>query len=236
MTIKIILLAGWSQAGKDTAADYLVEKYGFKKFAFADAPKVAVAAKYNFPIGWTKTQEGKALQVHTENGLRTVRDLIIEYANSERAKNPYAWAEVTANEIKEVVANGNVTADINGDIHLVISDWRLIDELIGLQRELVSLKPNIYPILIKRDGQIISPVPDKTEYSLLGFPFYRTIRNTFATYIPFYPPLSEDRLNNYLKSQQDEFIHNIKSNLVGLLPPLTLEQEKNRILSIANST
>ena len=231
MTVKILLLAGWSQAGKDTAADFLVEKYGYKKLAFADAPKIAVATKYNFPLSWTKTQEGKALQVQTENGLRTVRDLIIEYANAERAKNPYAWAEVTANEIKWAIAKEAVQADINGDIHFVISDWRLVDELIGLQRELISMKPHIYPIQIKRVGQIISPVPDKTEYSLLGFPFYRVIENTFPINLPkFYPPFSEDRLNNYFQTQRDGFIQNIKTALGGILTPFTLEQAKKMAL------
>jgi hypothetical protein len=191
--IQILLLAGWSESGKDTAADYLVEKYGYKKFAFADAPKIAVANKYNFPLGWTKSQEGKALQVQTENGLRTVRDLIIEYANSERAKNPYAWAEVTANEIKDAVNSGHT--------HFVISDWRLIDELIGLKCELSVLKAVILPIRIQRDDQIISPVADKTEYSLLGFPFYIIILNPSDKY----------------------FFHNIVRNLYNILPTRIIE-------------
>ena len=33
----LIGVTGYAQAGKDTVADYLVEEYGFTKFAFADA-------------------------------------------------------------------------------------------------------------------------------------------------------------------------------------------------------
>ena len=168
------MLAGWSQSGKDTTADFLVQKYGFKKFAFADAPKRSVSTRYNFPYEWTLTQEGKSFIVQTEKGVNTVRDLIIEYANTERTKNPFAWAEVIAEEIKNAITKGQAK--------FVISDWRLIDELTGLQRELVTFKPQILPIQIRRPDQLVSPVTDRTEYSLLGFPFYLILENTMDTY------------------------------------------------------
>jgi hypothetical protein len=185
----IFLLSGWSHSGKDTAADFICKTYGFKKFAFADAPKVAVAEKYNFPFGWTQTQDGKRLEVQTPSGTHTVRDLIIEYANSERTKNPFAWAEVVANQIRQSIASGQR--------RFIISDWRLIDELIGLQKELYDIKPIIYPIQIIRQGQIISPVANRTEYDLLGFPFHIRLENSgdhsFFTNIgrTLYPLLTE---------------------------------------------
>ena len=167
----IILLSGWSQAGKDTAADLLVNIYGFQKFAFAEEPKIATAQKYNFPLQWTMTQPGKALEIRTENGqLRTVRDLVIEYANAERAKNPHVWASSIANKIKESCKGKQKK--------FVISDWRFIDELVGLQKALQNISPAIYPIQIRRPSQLVSPVADNTEYALLGFPFYMTIKNT----------------------------------------------------------
>jgi hypothetical protein len=165
----IFLLSGWSQSGKDTAADFMCKRYALKKFAFADAPKVAVAEKYDFPFGWTQTQDGKQLTIQTDTGMRTVRELIIEYANSERTKNPFAWAEVVAKQIRK-----NIVA---GQTKFVISDWRFIDELVGLQKELYDYKPIIYTVQIIRNSQIISPVPDKTEYELLGFPFYIRLEN-----------------------------------------------------------
>ena len=168
--IKIILLAGWSRSGKDTAADYLCNIHHMKKFAFADAPKIAVAEKYNFPLAWTKTQDGKSLEIQTDSGKHTVRELIIEYAMCERAKNSFAWAEVVAKQIRQSITEGYT--------QFVISDWRFLDELIGLQKELYSIKPVIYTVRITRNGQIISPVADKTEYGLLGFPFWIHIFNS----------------------------------------------------------
>ena len=177
--IKIVLLAGWSRSGKDTAADFLSNLHDMKKLAFADAPKIAVAEKYNFPLAWTKTQDGKSLEIQTDSGKHTVRELIIEYAMSERAKNPFSWAEVVAKQISQSIAEGYTK--------FVISDWRFLDELIGLQRELYSIKPAIYTVRITRVGQIISPVADKSEYGLLGFPFWIHIFNpgdsTFFDYI-----------------------------------------------------
>jgi len=167
--LTIFLLSGWSCSGKDTAADFICKTYGLKKFAFADAPKVAVAEKYNFPFGWTHTQDGKQLKIQTDTGMRTVRELIIDYANSERTKNPFAWAEVIAQQIRQSLTTGHTK--------FVISDWRFIDELTGLQRELYDLKPIIYPVQIVRPTQIISPVPDKTEYELIGFPFHIRLEN-----------------------------------------------------------
>lgn len=193
MTLQILLIAGWSESGKDTAADFLIENYGYTKLAFAEAPKLAVSAKYNFPLAWTNTQEGKSLTIQTDHGLQTVRNLIIEYANAERSKNPFAWAEVIANQIKEAYTKGRT--------HFVVSDWRLIDELIGLQRELASLNPMIIPIKLQREGQIISPVADSTEYSLLGFPFYASIPNPSSHF----------------------FFNNIVRYLYTILPPRRIE-------------
>jgi hypothetical protein len=169
VTMQIILLSGWSQAGKDTAADLLVKVYGYQKFAFAEVPKIATAEKYNFPPEWAFTQEGKNLEIQTDKGLRKVRDLVIEYANGERKNNPQVWGEVIAKKIRESY-KGKQTK-------FVISDWRFIDELVGLQKALYEFSPSIYPIQIRRSGQLISPVADNSEYSLLGFPFYMTIMN-----------------------------------------------------------
>lgn len=164
----IILLSGWSQSGKDTAADFLVTRYGFQKFALADEPKLVISEKYNFPLEWTMTQEGKTQEIWTEKGMRQVRDVIIEYANGERIKNPRIWSEIIAQKINRC---SNICKKF------VISDWRFIDELIGLQKALHGISPIIYPIQIRRPSQLVSPVSDNTEYALLGFPFYMTIQN-----------------------------------------------------------
>jgi len=45
----VIGLTGRKGAGKDTAAQYFVEKYGFTKVAYADVLKEAAAALFNVP-------------------------------------------------------------------------------------------------------------------------------------------------------------------------------------------
>lgn len=47
--MKIIMVSGWKRSGKDTAAQYLVEKYGFKRVAFADLLKDMVSKEYEVP-------------------------------------------------------------------------------------------------------------------------------------------------------------------------------------------
>ena len=163
--MKIFLIAGWSGAGKDTAADFLVKEHNFTKFAFADAAKQATSEEYGFPISWTKTQEGKKETITLDtNTTLSVRELIIKYANTQRENNPYIWAEDVAKKIK----NSNSK-------NIVISDWRFLDELIGLQRSLPEA--TLIPLQIVSRGQYISPIADATEYGLLGFPFSLIIEN-----------------------------------------------------------
>jgi cytidylate kinase len=42
----IVAVSGWKGSGKDTAAKILVEKYGFRRVAFADVLKDMVADQY----------------------------------------------------------------------------------------------------------------------------------------------------------------------------------------------
>jgi hypothetical protein len=166
---RIFLLNGWSKSGKDTCADYLVEAHGFRKFSFAEAAKIQASNEYNFPYELTQTQEGKDTFLPEHN--KTVRQVIIEYANAMRAKSPDIWAQIIA---KEILSHKQSAIE---PINFVISDWRLLDELLSLQREFYNQNIMIIPIHIIRPSQLISPVPDPTEYSLLGFPFKYIIMN-----------------------------------------------------------
>lgn len=48
----VIAVSGWKQSGKDLSANFLVNKYGFKRLAFADALKVNVSQQYDIPLEW----------------------------------------------------------------------------------------------------------------------------------------------------------------------------------------
>ena len=47
--MKIVALSGWKGSGKDTLANYLVDRYGFKRLAFADPLKDMVSEEYGIP-------------------------------------------------------------------------------------------------------------------------------------------------------------------------------------------
>ena len=152
----IILLSGWAESGKDTCADYLASK-GYKRLAFADALKKKCAQNTKFSLELTQTHEGKSSIFRD----RTIRQHLIDYANIELKKNTYAFVE-------DVVIN----IEFHHYEKIVISDWRRMDELIGLQKFLPTAK--ITPIHIQR--HLVSPVADTTEY-VLSFPFRYRIEN-----------------------------------------------------------
>jgi hypothetical protein len=45
--MNVVALSGWKGSGKDLVAEYLVEKYGFKRVAFADPLKNTVSIQFN---------------------------------------------------------------------------------------------------------------------------------------------------------------------------------------------
>jgi deoxynucleotide monophosphate kinase-like protein len=47
--MKVIAISGWKGSGKDTAANYLIEKKNYLRVAFADPLKDMVATTYNIP-------------------------------------------------------------------------------------------------------------------------------------------------------------------------------------------
>jgi hypothetical protein len=170
----IILLSGWAESGKDTCADYLSKK-GYKRLAFADVLKKKCAADTKFPYELTQTHEGKSSIFRD----RSVRQHLIDYANIELKKNTYAFVE-------DVVIN----IEFHGYEKVVISDWRRMDELIGLQKFLPNAK--ITPIHIQR--HLVSPIADSTEYQL-SFPFRYRIEN-YGSLEDFYEAI--DKVYNSL--------------------------------------
>lgn len=59
--IKVIILTGFAKSGKDTSCDYLAQKYGYKRIAFADMLKEMVAEQYKIPLEYLHKQEYKEM-------------------------------------------------------------------------------------------------------------------------------------------------------------------------------
>ena len=159
--MKFIFLSGFSGSGKDTVADQFV-LMGYVKYAFAQPIKENVANVLSIPVEWCSSQEKKATH-KTMNGM-TLREYIIDVAERERKKDPEVWAKRVAQQIKYSTAK-----------QVVFSDWRNLHELFCIQKSFPGAE--FVCVRIKRSEQYISPVPDLTEYSLLGFPFQYIIEN-----------------------------------------------------------
>lgn len=163
----IVLIAGWSHAGKDSVAKILVESYDFQKLAFADPIKHQVAHDLEIPLEWCYDQEKKASPLPGGAG-RTLRDELIRVGETAREKDKGVWARAVGEKIQRAIAKGKQK--------FVISDWRHLEELLALQKAVPTAC--LLPTRVERPSQILSPVPDKTEYGLLGFPFFTVFHNT----------------------------------------------------------
>lgn len=163
----VLLISGWAHSGKDTVAKILVESYDFQKYAFADAIKQQVAKDHDIPLEWCYDQERKS-QPLTEGSSKSLRDELIRVGEEGRSIHRGFWAEQIANKMKKSIQRGKRK--------FVISDWRNLDELFTLQKELAGA--TIVPLRIERPSQLVSPVPDATEYGLLGFPYWKILTNS----------------------------------------------------------
>ena len=166
--MKILLLAGWSSAGKDTLGARLVAEHDFVRFAFADSVKDKAAKIYGFERRLADTEEGKRTVLEHVAPHFTVRDALIRYGENEKvAHGKGIWAERLAEKIL------SLAEDLSGH-PLVITDWRFPEELVEIQRILGPRGAEIIPLRVVRASQRISPVASLTEYALCGFPMPTT--------------------------------------------------------------
>lgn len=131
----ILLLTGYSGAGKDTVGDYLTSNYNFKRYAFADVLKKRFSLKYNLPTYLLASQSGKKEIVNINNTNKSIREHLIDYAQYKRSKDPDIWANLLLYQIQ-----------FNNPKLVCITDWRQLNELTVLKNNLPNYK--IYTIKI----------------------------------------------------------------------------------------
>lgn len=123
-----IALTGWAGAGKTTVAQYLEQKYGYKKISFADGIK-DIAMRYFFM---------------SEKDRR----LLQQIGEKMREIDPDVWVKYTLHRVEYIELDSSV----------VIDDLRRMNEFEGLQREgfiviRIEADEDIrIDRLIKRDG------------------------------------------------------------------------------------
>jgi hypothetical protein len=153
--------------GKDSCANYLVEKYNFKKLAFAD--KI-----YDIAYGLFKMEEKD-------------RHLLQLVGEKLREIDPYCWINDTYKRAEEYIQQGK---------NVIISDCRKVEELeTGLNKgyipiRVVSDKYKAIERLYKRDGFCDETLLDNSvEIGTRGIPMLEIYNN--GTFGELYQEIDE---------------------------------------------
>ena len=149
---QILLVSGYAGSGKDAVASLLMEEFGFSRFAFADALKGLVSAKSGIPATIFHSAQ-KDTVIPLASPPRTYRDLLLEVAKEERAKDLDVFSRIVVSEIEESTWR-----------RFVISDWRYKREESFLRSALDPAEYTIQRVRIKRTS--VTPSPDLTEHDL----------------------------------------------------------------------
>lgn len=181
MLNRVIALSGWKGSGKDSVANYLVEKFGYIKKSFAARLKDLVSDTYRVPREDLDHPERKEMPLHNlpvistdpftdsihtllqtelKSGYWTPRALCILEGSIKRSVYPNHWVQTVAMEIM-----------IDPFSKYVISDLRYQSEADTLK----ILLPEIQLIRISRFDSI--ETLDPSERNLDTFNFDQTINN-----------------------------------------------------------
>ena len=157
----IILLRGYSGAGKDTVGSMLVSKHGFRRFAFADGLKQMIALEYGCSLATLHSPEGKK-EICAETG-ETWREVMIRVALEAKHLDPDVFAGLCATEIRMAKPD-----------RAVITDWRFPNERDVLKRAFPGAR--FVTVEVRRHDE--SPVDDESEHALADLWPDFTIDNT----------------------------------------------------------
>ena len=138
-----MFFAGYGRAGKDTATDYVVKKYGTDKLAFADGVRDRAAEENRF----FKELDGTYLQIIERLGYeeakthQCIRDYLVEIGEGSRQKyGELVWIDML-NEKAERRSDGGLS------LSLSVPDCRYSNE-----EKYGRRRGNFILIRIKRKG------------------------------------------------------------------------------------
>jgi hemerythrin len=170
-----IFISGEIKSGKDTVGNYIVNTYKYKRYAFADEMKNQVSKIFKIERSLLDTHEGKnqiinstssvePTQLVKNDNIRTVRDVLIEYANMKRGENINYWVEYLKDKIIQ-----------DDSSHIVITDWRFLNEYETMKK--LFTNSVFITINIKRKNNINLYSTCISETSLKDFQFDHIINN-----------------------------------------------------------
>jgi hypothetical protein len=200
----IISLSGLPRCGKDTAADFLVDYYGFVRIGFADRLR-EVCAALNPIVGWTETIGQCSCACHNYAGVHHVApccyptvggpvcwvDAFAQEGGYDGAKTKYPEVRrllrFMGTEVVRDMINPNywvdyVLAQIREHEHVVIPDTRFKNEAFALRAN-GAIMVNVS----RPDGE--EAPAHRSDVDLADFIFDRDVPNT-GTLADFYDTLT----------------------------------------------
>lgn len=114
----LICVVGRRRSGKDTFSQYFVDALGYRAVALAEIPKRETSKTYGLPTDMLWWEDNKD-RAYFADQTKTYRDLLIEYANAQRAVDPDVWVNRLLEEIKPRLARGE---------NVVVTDVRFPNE------------------------------------------------------------------------------------------------------------
>ena len=184
-TMKIIALSGYKGSGKDKVADYLIDVYGFKRYAFADTIKEMVSEQYNIPLNYFHDQQQKerALPQYPVDPQDAFSEMVTDFMDKELHPVPWDvryWTPralcILEGSVKRSV-NSNYWVDIvidqiNSDkiksefTNVVITDLRYTSET----NRLLKAFPDIEIVRIDRFDSVDCTDPSERDLDNYDFP------------------------------------------------------------------
>lgn len=185
MAKTIIALSGWKQSGKDTAADYIINKYGFIKLSIADALKHNTSVQYAIPLEYFYDNELKECKLEKmpasdvsiykykeilhvdERGhyYWTPRALLIHEGSCKREVDQDYWVRTLFTHM--------FAAEQTGHELFTIADLRFTNEIEAFKKHYPE-----YKLITVRINRFDSPPnEDPTERDLDNYNFDYTIDN-----------------------------------------------------------
>lgn len=192
--MKIILLCGWSGSGKDATASILVNKYGYKRYAFADQLKDIASAIYGFPRDMADSQEGKQNLWPCGFEKKTIRDLLLLVGKVERERFGLdIYVRGVVDELKKLPDNSKI----------VISDLRYPAELAYMKMFARDFEYSIEVWKIVRKDQEQSPVNHESENLMESFHHSRILENPGTTILDLEEVIESIQKNSNALSSEE---------------------------------